>query len=92
MVIGVLAIGYAAYSFSDAYSKSIQPSSFRSFSASGEGKIVAVPDVAQFTFSVVSEGGKDLGALQKSNVEKTNKIIDFMKSKGVDSKDIKTQN
>jgi len=87
----MLAVGYAALSFSGAYSRSIQPSSFRSFSVSGEGKAVVVPDIAQFSFSVLSQGGKDLAALQEDNTNKTNKAIDFLKKQGVDQKDIKTQ-
>ena len=46
--------------FANIYSKSIEPSSYRSFSVSGEGKITAIPDVAQFTFSLITEGGKTL--------------------------------
>ena len=78
-------------SFVYIYYQAIKPSSFRSFSVSGEGKVTAVPDVAEFNFSVITEGGKDLGQLQKQNVEKVNMAIAFAKSKGVDEKDIKTQ-
>ena len=54
--------------------------------------MVAVPDVAQFNFSVVTEGGKDLGALQAANTKKMNQAIDFVKNEGVDAKDVETQN
>lgn len=92
-VVGVLLIfAYSAFLYADSYSKSIEPSSFRSFSASGEGKAVAIPDVAQFTFSIITEGGKDIAQLQKANTEKVNKAIEFVKSNGVLAKDIKTQN
>ena len=37
----------------DTYSQSIQPSSFRSFSVSADGKEVGIPDVAQFSFSIL---------------------------------------
>jgi len=60
------------------------------FTVSGEGKVTAIPDVAQFSFSVINEGGKDLGSTQSANTEATNKVIDFLKSNGVDAKDIKT--
>lgn len=103
IIIGVFALAYAAINYVGTYSKSIEPSAFRSFSASGEGKITAIPDIAQFTFSVITEGGKDpegkqasygagISKLQKENTEKTNKIIEFVKSQGIESKDIKTQN
>ncbi|MCX6702734.1 MAG: SIMPL domain-containing protein [Candidatus Wolfebacteria bacterium] len=87
----VLMLGYSAISYVNSYGKSIQPSSFRSFSVSGEGKVTAIPDVAKFTFTVITEGGKDVAALQKDNTDKTNKAIAFVKSSGVEEKDIKTQ-
>lgn len=86
----ILALVIGAYA-AVVYAKSMRPGQYREFAVSGEGKIVSVPDVAQFTFSVISEGGKDLAALQKENVSKTNKAIDYLKENGVDSKDIKTQ-
>ncbi|OGF73187.1 hypothetical protein A2W54_01660 [Candidatus Giovannonibacteria bacterium RIFCSPHIGHO2_02_43_13] len=88
--IGVLS--FAVLSYVQTYANSIEPGTYRSFSVSGEGKVVAVPDVAEFSFSVITQGGKDLGVLQKDNTAKVNKIIEFIKSKGVDAKDIKTEN
>lgn len=88
--IGVLS--FAVLSYVQTYANSIEPGTYRSFSVSGEGKVVAVPDVAEFSFSVITQGGKDLGALQKENTTKINKIIEFIKSSGVAAKDIKTQN
>lgn len=84
-------VGFAALQYSSAYSRSIQPSSFRSFSVSGEGKSIGIPDVAEFSFAVVTQGGKDIGALQTDNTEKANAVIAFVKSNGVESKDIKTE-
>lgn len=91
IIIGILVFAYAAWSFVKTYSKLAEPSSFRSFSVSGEGKVVIVPDVATFTFSVVTEGGKNLSQLQKENIEKVNKAIAFVKNNKVDQKDIKTE-
>lgn len=90
-VILMLILAYGIISYVNSYSRSVQPSSFRSFSVSGEGKVVAVPDIAQFTFSVIVQGGKDIAFLQKENTEKVNKAIEFVKNNGVDAKDIKTQ-
>jgi uncharacterized protein YggE len=87
-VIGSLILGAGMVR---TYSKTIEPSTFRSFSVNGEGKVVVIPDVAKITFSVISEGEKDLAVLQKSNTEKTNKAIEFVKSNGVGIKDIKTE-
>ena len=47
------------------------------------------PDVATLSFSVVSEGA-DPEKLQNDNTDKINKALDFVKSEGVESKDIKT--
>ncbi|MEK7624701.1 MAG: SIMPL domain-containing protein [Patescibacteria group bacterium] len=92
IIAAMFVFAYAAVNYTNAFLKSIQPSSFRSFSVSAEGKIVAIPDVAQFSFSVKTEGGKNIADLQKENTEKTNKSIEFIKSNGVETKDIKTTN
>jgi len=92
IIIALLGSTIAVAVYVRAYSKSVEPTSFRSFQVSGEGKVTAIPDVAQFTFSTITEGGMNLGDLEKTNTEKTNQTIEFVKSKSVDSKDIKTQN
>ena len=92
IIIVLLTSAYAVISYVNSYASSIEPSAFRSFSVSGEGKITAIPDVASFTFSVITEGGKDIANLQKDNTKKINEIIAFVKSSGVEVKDIKTRN
>jgi len=74
-----------------AYSNSLGPASYRTFAVSAEGKIVAVPDVAMFTWSVISQGDMGVEDLQKENADKANKIIEFIKSRGIEAKDIKTE-
>ena len=85
-MLGISAMSYASY-----YGASIQPSSFRSFSVGGEGKAVAIPDIATFTFGVKIEGGKDIGILQKENTDKVNRAVAFLKIHGVEPKDIETK-
>lgn len=85
------AFSLAALWYVRSYSLVIEPSSFRSFTVSGEGKAVAIPDIAEFSFSVLTQGGKDLGALQKENTVKMNRAIGVIKAAEVDDKDIKTQ-
>ncbi len=82
---------FALWNYADAFSRSIQPSSFRSFSVTGEGKAISVPDIAAFTFSVVTQGDKNLAPIQQENTDKMNKAIAFVKANGVADKDIKTQ-
>lgn len=91
ITLTVLILAYAAVRFVGSFDKSIQPGTFRSFSVTAEGKAVSVPDIAQFSFSVITQGGTNVVSLQKNNTEKVNKVIVFVKSKGVETKDIKTQ-
>ena len=89
--LAVLALGYAALSYVNSYGKVIEPSSFRSFSVSGDGKATAIPDIATFSFQVITEGDKDVTALQTANTLAVNKVIAFIKTQGVADKDIKTE-
>jgi uncharacterized protein YggE len=92
LIVALVVVSFSVWSFASSFGKSIQPSSFRSFAVSGDGKAIGIPDVAVFSFSVITEGGKDVGALQAENSEKANAAIEFVKTNGVDSKDVKTQN
>jgi len=86
LLIALSAAFYVYY-----YSQSVQPGTYRSFSVTGEGRAITVPDVAQFTFSVISQGGKDVAKTQQDNTKKVNDVIAFLKENNVDAKDIKTQ-
>ncbi len=63
--------------------------SSRVFYVSAEGKAVVSPDIANLSFSVVSEG-KDPAVLQEDNNTKMRVALDHVKAQGVDEKDIKT--
>ncbi|PCI20307.1 hypothetical protein COB64_02160 [Candidatus Wolfebacteria bacterium] len=69
-----------------------KPTSFRSFSVSADSTITTTPDIAEFTFTVITEGGLDIAALQEENSTKINDALEFVKSFDVDSQDLKTQN
>ncbi len=75
-----------------AYSSSTQPGHDmpRTFSVKGTGKAVGIPDVASFNYSITTDGGKDFTALQKDNIDKANKVKQFLRSSGVEEKDINT--
>ncbi len=60
-------------------------------SVSGKGEIFAVPDIAQFTVGVTKES-KDVKTAQKEATEKMNDIIAYLKSAGIEERDIKTIN
>lgn len=61
----------------------------RTITVSAEGKATIAPDLATFSFSVVSQG-VDPVKLQNDNNAKVNAAIDFVKAQGVEAKDIKT--
>lgn len=63
----------------------------KTISVSAEGKLSAVPDIASLTLSVIIED-KDPKKVESENSKKANGIIDFVKSLGVKSEDIKTSN
>lgn len=89
--VAVLIAGVSFWSISRSYGSSIEPSAYRSFTVSGDGKAVGVPDIATFTFSVVTQGGKDLAALQTENTEKMNDAIAYLKDQEIPEADIKTE-
>jgi uncharacterized protein YggE len=90
IILALLVISYSAWSYVRYFGESGMGASFRTFSVTGEGKVVAKPDIIQFSFSIIDEGGQDLTALQTQNDTKTKKITDFVKAQGVDVKDIQS--
>lgn len=89
VIITLLSTAYVGVSYVRSFASSIQPASF---TVTGQGEIVAIPDVIQFSFSVLTEGGLVVGELQKENTAKMNSAIDFLKENGVAIEDLKTQN
>ncbi|MFH1769516.1 MAG: SIMPL domain-containing protein [Parcubacteria group bacterium] len=58
-------------------------------SFSGQGTVYAVPDVAIVRLSIVTEADTSEDA-QEENSEKSQDVIDYLKSKDIDKEDIKT--
>ena len=58
-------------------------------SVSGEGDVFAVPDTAEFTFSV-DVTAADVAAAQASATTKANAVIDYLKAQGIADADIQT--
>ena len=56
---------------------------------SGEGSVLAVPDVAEFTFSVKVEA-EEVSEAQKEVADKVNETVSFLKEQGVEENSIKT--
>jgi len=61
----------------------------RTITVSADGKTTVSPDIAQASFSVVSQG-KNPDTLSTSNNDKMSAVVQFIKSQKVDEKDIKT--
>ena len=69
------------------FGDSLMPARMATISA--EGKVIVSPDIAKISFSVVSDGTNPEKLVDENN-RKINKAIDFIKSLGIDPKDIKT--
>jgi len=57
----------------------------------GEGKVLAKPDIGEVSLTVLSEA-VTVAAAQKDNTQKMNRVTKAMKDLGVDDKDLKTTN
>jgi uncharacterized protein YggE len=60
-------------------------------SVSGEGKVTAVPDIAQISLGVETQKS-DVATAQKENTTKVNDLIASLKDMDIDEKDIQTAN
>ncbi|MDP3953694.1 MAG: SIMPL domain-containing protein [bacterium] len=87
LIAGVLAVGYAAINFAASY----PAYSERTFTVTGEGEVVAKPDVGRFVFSVRTEGGTNVASLQQQNTDSSNLVIEFLKGQGVGEADIQSE-
>jgi len=62
-----------------------------SISVTGEGKVFATADVANFSYSVV-ETGASVSKAEEGATAKWNSILDYLKAKGIKDTDIKMTN
>jgi len=90
LIIAVLVAALSALNFSYSYSRSVDPLTAPNIRVTGEGKAVIVPDIAQFSFSVITEGN-NIQQIQGDNAKKINQAIDYLKSEGVAKEDIETK-
>jgi len=85
----VLVFLFAAAGAVSTWGKSLMPA--RTLTVSAQGKTTATPDLAEISFSVVSQG-KDPNALNADNNQKMSAVITFVKSLNIASSDIATTN
>lgn len=71
--------------------QSIDQLSYDQITVQGYGEVVAVPDVATFSFTV-EEMADTSEEAQNLSAEKANTAIDYLKSQGIADEDIKTTN
>ncbi len=88
IILGIIFFIFISFWYVNNYSKSIV--SHQTFTVKGEGEVIVIPNIAEVAIGVLSEGDKNLNELQKENSEKMNKVIEFLKEKGVEEKDIQT--
>ncbi len=87
LVASAVVIAIPASSAISRWGNSLAPT--RTLTVSAQGKTTATPDLAEVSFSVVSQG-KSPDALSADNNQKMSVVIDFVKSLGIASSDIAT--
>lgn len=86
-LIGAL-VSYAYYTLKQADYLYTGPTTI---SVSGTGEVMAIPDIGQFSFTVIAKG-VDAKGVQGEAAKKINEIIEYLKGEGVDvAKDLKTE-
>lgn len=91
LVLFLIVSSIVLISFATSYAFSVKNSNFRTFSVSAEGKAIATPDVAQFTFTVFTRGGADVAESESENAQRVAKVMTFLRDSGVSNDDIKTE-
>lgn len=87
LAMAVLALAsYAILNFRMTTSSYPMPTNI---SVTGEGEVTAIPNVGQFSFTVMAEGATAAEA-QEASGTKINDILAYLKEQGVEEKDIKT--
>jgi len=89
--IGIMAVvALVAYTYSTIKQARYMYSGPTSISVVGEGEVFATPDIATFSFTVE---GKDADATvaQTKSAETMSSVLEYLKSAGIEERDIKTQ-
>lgn len=84
LIIGIVGVGLPSLV---QWTASAQPA--RTITVTAQGKTTATPDLAELTFSVVSQG-KNPQALATDNTQKMNAVLQFIASQNIATSDIAT--
>ncbi len=87
LVVGGIIVALVAIPSVIAWGNSLYPS--RTVTVSADGKITVSPDIATVSFSVLTQGA-DPVKLETDNAKRMTDAINFVKSEGLESKDIAT--
>jgi uncharacterized protein len=88
LIMFIVALGtYANYTWQQSKYLYTGPTTI---SVTGEGEVMSVPDIGQFSFSV-NEAGTDAKIAREALTTKTEAILNYLKEAGVEEKDIKTE-
>lgn len=88
---GILSVFLVAKVVTEARSWTVDQYAVNSISIQGEGEVVAVPDIAMFSFSVNSTS-ESVESAQEQSATAMNSALAYLKEKGVEDKDVKTTN
>ncbi len=86
----MIVIALGAYTYSAISETNYLSSQIATITVNGKGEILARPDIATFSFSVVVEED-DAATAQKSSAKAINEILAYLEEEGVTDKDVKTQ-
>jgi hypothetical protein len=84
LIIGIVGIGFSTVV---RWAASVPPA--RTITVTAEGKTTATPDLAEITFSVVSQG-QNPQTLATNNTQKMNAVLQFVASQNIATSDIAT--
>ncbi|OGG65609.1 hypothetical protein A3I99_02535 [Candidatus Kaiserbacteria bacterium RIFCSPLOWO2_02_FULL_45_11b] len=90
IILGLVVVALGAYAYYTMQQARYFYTGPTTISVSGEGEVMAVPDIGQFSFSVMAEGD-DAVTAQDASATKINEINAALEAAGVDRKDIKTE-
>ncbi|MBI2405235.1 SIMPL domain-containing protein [Candidatus Gottesmanbacteria bacterium] len=88
-LLAVLTLWVGAKFVGEAKSINGQFPNVPTITVTGEGKVLAKPDIGIVAFSVWRES-KDVGMAQEQATKATNAVVDYLKGAGVEDKDLKT--
>jgi uncharacterized protein len=90
LALAGLVISFGAYAYYTLKQADYMYMGPTTISVTGEGEVLAVPDIGQFSYTV-SASNMDAKAAQNEVAEKGNAIIAYLKEQGIEERDIKTE-